>query len=366
MSQQHRLFYVVGQLGGGGLERQLWYLLSTMDREAYRPGVAVWDYDPNAVHVHKLQNLGVTLYPIPRRGGFLSRALRLRKLVQELQPELLHSYSFPTNFPAWWAMRGLGGVTIGSLRNEYWAERNSLGRIGGALCSRLPSWLIANNQCAVTAAQKHRSGTAPRNVAFVPNGLDLSIYPTTEMPEGDPFEMIGIGRLAPQKGWEDMLEVLALFREKTPTPWRFRLCGDGPLADKIQRRCIELSLEGNVQFMGYRDDIPSLLSSSHVLLLTSIFEGTPNVVLEAMAVGRAVVAMAAGDVPRLICDGEEGFVIPIADRETMVDRLLRLAADRAAVVRMGQSARSRAAAELSLEGLLARTLAVYRQAGWNG
>jgi glycosyltransferase involved in cell wall biosynthesis len=125
-----------------------------------------------------------------------------------------------------------------------------------------------------------------------------------------------------------------------------------------------LHVEHLVRFLGARHDIPSLLADAAFLVLTSEVEGLPNVVLEAMACGRAVVATDAGDVPYLIDDGKTGFVVPREDKAALTSRMATLLEDRELCRRMGEAGRMKAEQEFGLDRLRSETFAAYRAEGW--
>ena len=119
-SMRRRLLYLVGQLGSGGLERQLYYLVLAMDRERYQPAVVVWNYNHSDPYTRQIQELGLPVYAISDAPRY-KKLWELRCLVKMLKPEILHSYSFYTNFPAWWCARGrkvVGQVAWRSARGK--------------------------------------------------------------------------------------------------------------------------------------------------------------------------------------------------------------------------------------------------------
>ncbi|MBA3965432.1 MAG: glycosyltransferase, partial [Nitrospirales bacterium] len=101
-----RLLYLVGQLQPGGLERQLCYLLQGMNRESYQPVVVVWNFCKNDVYANELRRLGVPIYSFSEGSTRGAKLKALRTLLRRLNPEVLHSYTFFTNFAAQWAARG--------------------------------------------------------------------------------------------------------------------------------------------------------------------------------------------------------------------------------------------------------------------
>src|SRR5262245_3735762 len=143
-----RLLYLIGQLRTGGFERQLFYLLHAMDRERYRPAVAVWSYHESDTYVPQIRNLGVPLYLFPRTVSGSAKLAKFRRLVGSLVPEIVHSYSFHTNFAAWSATLGLETIPIGSIRNNFLIERRDSGRILGPLSARWPGAQICNSFAA--------------------------------------------------------------------------------------------------------------------------------------------------------------------------------------------------------------------------
>src|SRR2546426_570801 len=117
-----RLLYIIGELHTGGSERQLYYLLRAMDRERYRPAVAVWNYSDQDLHVPLIRALNVPLYSFP--GNRATKLHAFRGLVRQLQPEVVHSWSFYTNFAAYWASLGTGALPLGSIRSDFaWAVK---------------------------------------------------------------------------------------------------------------------------------------------------------------------------------------------------------------------------------------------------
>lgn len=365
-AQRHRLLYVVGQLEGGGLERQLCHLLGGLDREIYFPAVAVWTYSAQAALVDRLLRLGIRIYTLNSHLGRLGKLKRLRHVIQETRPEVVHSFSPYTNFPTWCASMRLPVLTVGSIRNDYWAERRSLGPVRSFLCCRFPPRQISNSFNAQQQAMSDPSWWSPRDVEFIPNHVDTEQFSWAPLPNAADFEIIGIGRLHPQKGWDDALEALSRLTCISFRNWRFRICGEGPLLDHLLDRCNSLGISQRVQFMGYVTDIPSLIASSHMLLATSLHEGTPNVVLEAMACGRPVVATSVGDIPRLITHGKEGYLARPRDIRGISTALHALIDNPEMAIRMGNAARKRAEQESSSTLLTDRTLNAYRRFGWKG
>jgi glycosyltransferase involved in cell wall biosynthesis len=143
-----------------------------------------------------------------------------------------------------------------------------------------------------------------------------------------------------------------------------RLVGDGPLLPQLKSQARQLGIERLVQFLELRNDIPDLLKDSTFLIHTADHEGCPNVVMEAMACGRAVIGTDAGDIPVLVEDGKTGFVVRRGDDTTLVERTVQLITERDLCRCMGQAGRAKAEREFGVDRLVMETLASYRAAGW--
>src|SRR6267142_3886253 len=152
-----RFLYLIGALGPGGSERQLYYLLQAMDRERYRPAVAVWNIHGNNIYGPQIRALGVALHSFPPELSAAAKLRAFRRLVRELKPEVVHSYSFYTNFVAHWGTYGTQAVALGSIRNDFTSEKKDAGPWRGRLSSRWPRHQISNNSFAIEAVRRSRS-----------------------------------------------------------------------------------------------------------------------------------------------------------------------------------------------------------------
>jgi glycosyltransferase involved in cell wall biosynthesis len=196
----------------------------------------------------------------------------------------------------------------------------------------------------------------------VRNALEIEQFEMCPLPTNGP-RLLAVGRLAQEKRWDRLLRVTAAAASQG-LKFSILHAGNGPLLQQLKDHATQLGVSNLVHFSGPRSDIPSLLADSSFLIHTADDEGCPNVVMEAMACGRAVVATDAGDVPDLVEDGETGFVVRRGDDMTMVDRMATLINDPELCRRMGEAGRFKAEREFGLKRLVTETMAAYRAAGW--
>lgn len=358
-----RLLYVVGQLGLGGQERQLCYLLRVLDRSYYRPAVVIWNSSSADVYAHEMASFGIPIYTFPEKLSRHEKLRRLRLLVKRLNPELVHSYSFFTNFPAWWSTLGTRAISVGSIRNNFVNDRRLAGRVFGLLSAGWPDRQICNSTAAKIAATEACWPFKPQRLQVVRNGLDIEAFTPKQYPQEE-LPLLAIGRLFPEKRWDRLITAIGLLTNTGET-LRVRLAGDGPLFHALKAQAQGIGVDHLIEFLGPRRDIEELLVDSRFLVHTAVEEGCPNVVMEAMACGRPVVAMDAGDIPHLIEDGRTGFVVPQNDHQALANRMRLLLNNDELCVSMGQAARGKAEREFSLDRLAKETLSAYRTVGWN-
>lgn len=357
-----RILYLVGQLGLGGLERQLWYLLRSMDRSRYTPAVVVWNFSPDDPYVHEVRALGVPVCSFPAGTSRVVKLRSFRRLAAQLNPEVIHSYSFYTNFAAYWAGLHVKAVTLGSVRSDFIFDKMDADPCVGRLSARWPRHQIFNS---VSGAETARRGGlfSPRGIYVVRNGLDLQQFRSVNGSATGYAGIVGIGSLLPLKRWDRLLRIIQQVKQ-AGCECTLRVAGDGPERVSLEKQAHDLGIWPWVQFMGTTHDVPGLLEQSRFLVHTSDTEGCPNVVMEAMACGRPVVATDVGDIPWLIDDGKNGFVVPRGDEAAFADRVVRLLSDQDLCHRMGLAARTKAEQEFGLDRVVSETLAAYRAAGW--
>jgi glycosyltransferase involved in cell wall biosynthesis len=358
-----RFLYFIGQLRDGGAERQLYYLLQTMDRERYRPQVVVWSFREDEKYVSLIRELGVPIHGLKSTLCKTAKMKWARVFVHRVKPQVVHSYSFYTNFGAWYTGLCSDSLVIGSVRSEFTRSKAEYGFLLGRLCARWPRRQIVNSFAAADSIHNSCGPFVPERVSVVRNGVDLERFRNTPLPNGARPTILGIGTFSRVKRWDRLIRAAAQLK-RSGQNFVVKLIGDGPLRHSLEEQARQLELRESFEFVTRTKEIPTVLSASTILAHTSDSEGCPNVVIEAMACGRPVVAMDAGDIPSLVEDGRTGFVVRRGDDATLAARITSLLLDRQLCLSMGQAARMKAEVEFSLKRLTADTLDAYRLAGW--
>jgi glycosyltransferase involved in cell wall biosynthesis len=199
----------------------------------------------------------------------------------------------------------------------------------------------------------------------IPPGIDVARFAAApgmprnalDLPGPGPVVMV-VARLSAEKGLADFLRAASLVGT-TPRP-NFVLVGDGPLRPELERQAIDLGLAGRVVFLGYRRDIPALLAGADVIVLPSLHEGLPLAVLEALAVGRPVVATAVDGTAELIDHESTGLLVRPGNPAELAEAIIRVLNDASLRERLGRHGRARAAA-FDQSAMIDRTVHVYER-----
>lgn len=355
-----RLLYVVGQLGLGGLERQLFYLIRSMDRARYKPVVAVWGDSSDDHYAREFRALDVPVVGLGQNPTRLAKLKALSSLVSEIQPEVIHSYTFYTNIAVWCSVQGTRTLPIGSVRSNFIMDYRQIGRVLGRLCGRWPAAQIFNSAMAEQNARHTTRIFRPRRCYVIRNGVDLEQFSPRPHPERG--YVLAVGSIYPVKRWDRLIRAVGFLASKG---MQFEVIhvGSGPLRQELEMMVKELRLEHAVQFLGPRHDIANLMAGAEFLVHTAEDEGCPNVIMEAMACGRAVVTTNAGDISYLVEDGLTGFVVG-KEENALSDRMKILLEDKERCRQMGVAGREKAMQAFGLERFHSEVFAAYRAEGW--
>ena len=318
-----RVALVAGTLGRGGAEKQFVYMATAL-RDA---GVEVRTFAMTRGEHYQdaLERCGLGPTWVGWSGLPALRAARLAAAVSRFRPHVVQSGHFFLNLHVTAAAALTGAVAVGAIRSDVSYELATHGRWGPRLL-RTPPDLVTNTWAAKAAAE--RLGRDPATVHVVPNVIDIAAFDLAAGPSDEPRPAavaLAVGNLLPVKRFDRFLEALAAARRQGAA-LTGAIVGDGPERVSLELLAARLGLLPDaVRFLGGRSDVPALLAGSDFLVVTSGHEGFPNVVLEAYAASRPVIATPCGDIERLVREATTGFVVPFDDVDALADRMARLA-----------------------------------------
>lgn len=371
-----RIVFLIHDLGSGGAQRQLVLLLKYLDRTQWLPEVVVMDMtDP--FFAPELERLSVPIVHVQPHRIFWSSVVWCLVKHLVLKPcHILHSW-LPNSIHAGAIAGAIVGVPviIASMRSEspdcvpQKVERWR--RAIDMISARLSTVLLGNSQ-AVCETNQLWARVSRNRMEMVYNGVEVDSVPDLarslrdrlRAEKGLPIDtpVVGIvARIDEDKDHATFLRAARRIHAERPDV-RFVIIGDGPLRSDVSEAITSGEMSGYVSMLGRCEDVQLMMQLLDVVVLTSVSEGCPNVLIEAAELGVPTVTTAAGGAVELVVDGETGFVVPCKDSVAMADRIIQLISNQKMRHSIIQAARSRVRSQFSMSKTARRMDHVYRRA----
>jgi glycosyltransferase involved in cell wall biosynthesis len=235
------------------------------------------------------------------------------------------------------------------------------------LLARLASFVVAVSE--VAAEKARQAGVPKERVAVIRSVVESEGFvpppnarrwarERLELP-ADAFVVAGVGRMVAGKGYEQLVEAVALMMP-TERP-HLLLTGDGPMRAELERAAAKRRVGDWVRFLGFQADVRTVLWAADVLahVPTHFPEGTPNAILEGMAAGLPVIATPVGGIGEIVRHGETGWLVPPNDASALAEALRHLRADPSLRRQLGEAAQTFVREHHSVSALIERILQVY-------
>jgi glycosyltransferase involved in cell wall biosynthesis len=356
------LAFVLTSFGRGGMETRLADVVGRLDPQR-------WDAHIYALYDRQTQRQFVAPehlhLPFSKGKYDLLPSFRLAQVFRARRPVLV--WALAQGLAAGWGRLAalLSGVPLRVLSIHDHYPLAPLTRL-------LNPWtqaIVTNSHASATLLSAQ--GIPPAKLHVFYNGVDTSLYRPGTDRRADLFNIppmrpviLNIGRLFPEKGRDVMLQAAALLLPSDNPPLVvFAGEGEGSQRAALEKLAHNLGLNGMVRFLGLRDDVPDLLRSADVVVMSSrdvpFGESCPNVVLEGMATGLPVVGTDVGGTRELIGDGETGYLIAPERPDLLAERLGRLLQDSTLRARMGAAGRQRIEAAFTLEKMVADRVRLF-------
>jgi glycosyltransferase involved in cell wall biosynthesis len=345
------VLHLIESLGLGGTERQLVQFIARSSAPANHV-VVTWS-EPRDLWPDLPRKPLAPSGPANGRWNPVSAAKLVRDVVRRSNVQVVHTHlskaeliaavSVPRHIPIVASRRG---------RNRH--DDRAWFRLAESFSHRRVACMVCNTESLASFTLGHDH--APPPVVVIPNGIDLDGFSASPLPS-EPVVTV-VANLRPVKRHDVFLRGLALARRTRPD-LRAVLVGDGTERPRIESLASELGVADAVRMTGSVDDVRPFLRETRVVALTSEREGLPNAILEAMAMGRLVVATEVGGIPELVRHGREGFLVS-PDPADVASGLLRAVDPDTGGEEIARAARARAES-YSWPAVVRRTEDVYRR-----
>lgn len=327
--------------------------------------------DDSGLRVETIPELGREINP----RGDMTTLLTLYRLMRRERPHVVHTHMAKAGFVGRVAARMAGVPVIvhtfhGHVFHGYFSPRKTKFFLNmERYCARLSTRII-------TISPRLRQEivdfgvTTIDKIEVIPLGLQLDRF--VDQPRGagefrrdigaaeDAILIGAVGRLVPIKNIELLLSAFAMARQEEPR-LHLVLVGDGELRQSLEATTRAMGIAAQTTFAGWRRDLPSVYADLDAVVISSINEGTPASLIEAMAAGCPVVATRVGGVPDLVEDRVSGRLVAPADEQSLADAILAVVREPAATERMAVLARERARDRHQAGRLVADMDQLYRR-----
>lgn len=367
--KRHHVIHVRDSNGIFGGERVILGLGKTLDRSRFDVSLLCMRRgnvrsDPL---IREAEKQGIRVFPLDVRSRFDMSAIRaMRRIFVDNKIDLFHSHDFKSDFYALAASRKLG---IRRVATAHGSTRDSLMKraylfLDERIVFRFFTHIIAVSEELVE--QLKGKGLGANRVSLVENGLDLdSLY------SGEPLDLqlpipagsrvfSVVGRLFPDKGHRIFIEAFARLRNDYPEAIGL-IVGDGPERESIERQVRALGIEKRVLLLGVRSDMGNIYRHSDFLIIPSLREGLPYVLLEAMAMKVPVLATRVGQIPKLVEESKIGCLVPPGDAAALSQGMRQLLEMGREVDTWAEKARLLVEKKYSVESMTRQVEQIYQR-----
>jgi glycosyltransferase involved in cell wall biosynthesis len=360
-----RVQLLIPTLDQSGAEKQLTLLATRLPRDEF--DVEVVALTRSGPYEETLREADIPVTVIGKCCKFDPFSLRrLKQLIRERQPDVLHTWLFAANTYGRIAAgpRPQPKIVVSERCVDSWKARWQLW-FDRRLISRTDRF-IGNSQAVVDF---YRNVGVPQDrLTVIRNGVETpadaarsreSVCDDLNVPQS--ARLVGfVGRLAPQKRLKDLIWAFHLLVSVQPDAY-FVIVGDGPERAQLEKFAADIPTKGQVRFVGHRDDVDELMGHFDAFWLASDFEGQSNSLMEAMAAGVPVVASDIAPNLELVTHEETGLIVPVGDKATFAMAVDRLLKDSDFAATLAANAQRQMREEFSIDAMVNAHATLYRE-----
>ena len=368
------LLHIVNGFAIGGGELKLLELVKNLvEKRADKYTVTVCSVGQGGTLQPEFERLGIKVFVIEKKHKFdISQVFKVCRIIKQEQIDLVQTTLFYADVIGALAAKltGVDAViswdTVSHPPDSH--ETRLRHKLSYQLCMRFVKRIVAVSEGVKKYLIEDRK-IASEKIVIIHYGIDLSLFKSrngfldkrkrSELGLPDHKIVIGtVARLEIQKGHRYLIaaapEIINKFSNVV-----FVFAGDGTLRQELETQVNALGLQENFRFLGFRKDVKELLFAFDVFVLPSLFEGLPNVILEAMASGRPIVATAVDGTPELIEHNETGLLVPPKSPHALQEQILNLLENEEKGSKLGRQAKEMAKQKFSFDQQFRKFEEVY-------
>ena len=356
-----------GQIGGG--ESHLLDLVMFLDKEQFEPVCLA--FTPGEM-INRLEAMGIQCFVIDTLKAFDMKIQRqIVELMQREQIQLVHAHGSRAASNMVWPARKLRVPIIYTVHgwsfhdDQSWLVRTLRQWSEKLICSMANRVICVSQSNAETGSERF----GLKEAVVIENGINLVRFnPDGQFNElrskfgfsEDDFVTGFIARCTKQKAPLDFLEAVRLAHKQNPKV-KGLFVGEGDMDAEVDAYIAEHQMSDYIYRSPFRTDVPDLLHCINVYCLPSLWEGLSIALLEAMAMGKAIVATPTDGTKEVIFNEDDGLLIPYSQPQALADAILRLYTDKPLYIQCGQHARQLVAERFNAERVSAAVAEIYRE-----
>jgi glycosyltransferase involved in cell wall biosynthesis len=347
-----------------GGEQQTLYLLQSLKQRHIRSHLVC---QPASLLAERAQAADIEVFPIAMRGeADLAAGRQLRKLIRTYNYDILHSHTSHAHSLAYLASIGCKTCRLVTRRVDFSIFRHSFLRLSGIKYRRMADYYIAISHKIKQVMVA--DGIAANRIFVVHSGVDLQRFETVTGNHlisefnlrPDEKVVINVAHLAGHKGQQFLVRAIPRVVKKIPGV-RFFIIGKGQLLAELKALAASLGIAGELVFTGFRRDVGAFYKIADLFVMSSVQEGLGTAVLDALAVGKTVVATNSGGIPEIISDGETGRLVEPSNPEALARGIIDVLQQPEQARRMAARGRELVEKKFSIESMVEQNLVVYRK-----
>ncbi len=296
----------------------------------------------------------------------LGTVRQIRRYLKSRSVNIVHAHGYKANFYAILSSMFRNVACVATCHPWTETEYSYKARMYTALDKGLLRRMDSIVAISAEVRDELHNSIKRTDVEVIPNGIDTrkfsgiaspSLRSELNMSEDD--LIVGtIGRFVQEKGYKYLIESLKVLSYEKKTI-KVVFVGEGPLCEELEQRVLAAGLQDLVSFLGVRNDIPKLLAIIDVFVLSSISEGLPMVILEAMAAGKAIVATTVGNIPSVLKNNVTALLVPPRDSVALAKAIQTCLFEPVLRDRLGRAARKQVQSKYSAQHMTRQYLTVY-------
>ncbi|MBU1862823.1 MAG: glycosyltransferase [Candidatus Omnitrophica bacterium] len=364
MNSKIKILYLISELNVGGAETMLYDLVTRLDRTLF--DITVVSLQDEGHFGPLLKKAGITVESLDMDHKWdIAKLTGIHTIVKDKGFDIIHSLMFHANI--------IGRIVAKLYKipiNISAVHTIEKGQLWHLAIDRMTRFLVTKETVVCDAARLYmmeKTRIKSEKITVINNGVDLTQYTGPfdieelkkqyELPPDK--KIVGtIGSLTKPKGHIHFIKAAKWVLSKEPDTI-FVIVGRGPLKKKLQHKIIQLDLDKHIRFFDYVAPIANMLATFDCFVLSSLWEGVPISLLEAMALKKPVVVTATGGMTEVVKNDKTGFVVPPADEKYLSNAIVEVFKDPTRTAEMGSSAYTTITQRYTIESTIKKTVFLY-------